>query len=62
VPTPARVAAYRERRVEVIAHELTGAEAEQVWADARALNHGFATYPAMTAGRTIQVFLLKPSP
>jgi F420H(2)-dependent quinone reductase len=57
---PNAVAAYRDRRVPVVARELRGAEAEEVWAAGRALYHGFQTYPAMTAGRTIRVFRLEP--
>jgi deazaflavin-dependent oxidoreductase (nitroreductase family) len=55
---PTATATYRGRSLPVRARELTGAEAEQVWTAARALHSGFATYPAMTAGRVIRVFLL----
>ena len=57
---PRAVAGYRDRRVEVIARELTGLEAEPVWAAARALNRGFTTYPGLAGSREIRVFRLEP--
>jgi deazaflavin-dependent oxidoreductase (nitroreductase family) len=51
---------HGSRTVPVTAHEATGAEAERVWAAALEVHPGFANYPAMTPGRTIRVFLLKP--
>ena len=58
---PRATASYRGRSVPVVARELGGAEAERVWAAARTLHHGFATYPAMATGRTIRVFVLTPA-
>jgi deazaflavin-dependent oxidoreductase (nitroreductase family) len=56
---PRATLSHRGRSLDVIARELGGAEAEQVWADGRALNRGFATYPAMAAGRSIRIFKLE---
>jgi deazaflavin-dependent oxidoreductase (nitroreductase family) len=56
---PRATATSRGRSVPVIARELTGAEADQVWAAGRRLHRGFATYPAMATARTIRVFLLE---
>jgi deazaflavin-dependent oxidoreductase (nitroreductase family) len=56
---PRCTASYRDRSVQVVARELTGAEADQVWAEARQLYRGFSTYPAMAANRTIRVFRLE---
>lgn len=58
---PRATAAYRDRRADVIAEELTGPEAEAVWARGRALNPGFADYPKRAAGRRIRVFRLVPA-
>jgi deazaflavin-dependent oxidoreductase (nitroreductase family) len=55
---PRATVSYRGRQAQVVARELTGAEADQVWAAARPLYRGFATYPAMATGRTIRVFQL----
>jgi deazaflavin-dependent oxidoreductase (nitroreductase family) len=60
IADPRAIAGYRERSIPVIARELTGAEADQIWAAARLLNRGFATYPQLAAGRTIRVFRLEP--
>jgi len=59
---PRATVAFRGRTAAVVARELTGVEADQVWATARDLNRGFATYPAMVTGRTIRVFRLELSP
>jgi deazaflavin-dependent oxidoreductase (nitroreductase family) len=56
---PRATVSYRDRSAQVVARELTGAEADQVWATARQLNRGFATYPARVTGRTIRVFRLE---
>jgi len=56
---PRATASCRGRSVPVVARELTGAEADQVWAAGRRLHRGFATYPAMATARTIRVFLLE---
>jgi deazaflavin-dependent oxidoreductase (nitroreductase family) len=56
---PRATVSYRGRRAQVLARELTGAEAEQVWAAARERYRGFATYPAMAADRTIRIFRLE---
>jgi deazaflavin-dependent oxidoreductase (nitroreductase family) len=55
---PKATARYRGRSTPVMARELTGADADQVWTAARSLHSGFATYPAMATGRIIRVFLL----
>lgn len=55
---PSATASYRDRSARVRARELTGAEAEAVWAAGRRLYRGFSTYPAMAAGRPIRVFVL----
>jgi deazaflavin-dependent oxidoreductase (nitroreductase family) len=47
-----------DRRLEVVAREVTGPEADRIWAAARALYRGYRTYPGRTHGRTIRVFLL----
>jgi deazaflavin-dependent oxidoreductase (nitroreductase family) len=57
---PRATAGYRDRRVEVTAQELTGPEAEQVWARGRTLNPGFADYPRRAGTRRIRVFRLEP--
>jgi deazaflavin-dependent oxidoreductase (nitroreductase family) len=57
---PRATASYRDRRVEVIARELTGDEASAVWQAGRELYRGFSTYPSMAPARTIRVFLLSP--
>jgi deazaflavin-dependent oxidoreductase (nitroreductase family) len=56
---PRAVAGCHGRSVAVVARELTGAEAEAVWAAGRDLYRGFATYPQMAAGRSIRVFRLE---
>jgi len=58
---PHCTAGYGERRAPVVAREVTGAEAEQVWASGRAVYRGFATYPAMAGERQIRVFVLEPA-
>jgi deazaflavin-dependent oxidoreductase (nitroreductase family) len=59
---PRCTASYRDRSVQVVARELTGAEADLVWAEGRRLYRGFSTYPAMAANRTIRVFRLELPP
>jgi deazaflavin-dependent oxidoreductase (nitroreductase family) len=61
VADPRATASYRDRSRPVVARELTGAEAEPVWAAGRALHHGFGTYQAMATNRTIRIFLLEPA-
>jgi deazaflavin-dependent oxidoreductase (nitroreductase family) len=56
---PRATASRRGRRVEVLAREATGARAEQIWQQARALYHGYRTYPERTGGRVIRVFVLE---
>lgn len=56
---PRATAGCRGRTADVVARELTGAEAEAAWATGRQLYRGFATYPAMAGDRTIRVFLLE---
>jgi deazaflavin-dependent oxidoreductase (nitroreductase family) len=58
---PRATASYRDRSVEVTAQELTGPEADAVWARGRTLNPGFADYPRRAAGRRIRVFRLSAS-
>jgi deazaflavin-dependent oxidoreductase (nitroreductase family) len=55
---PRASATCRGRSAQVIARELTGTEAERVWAAGRLMYRGFSTYPEMASGRTIRVFLL----
>jgi hypothetical protein len=45
----------------LVAREVTGPEAEQVWASGRAVYRGFATYPAMARELQIRVFVLEPA-
>ena len=56
---PRAAATCRGRTAAVLARELTGAEADRVWAAGRLMYRGFSTYPEMAAGRTIRVFLLE---
>ncbi len=58
---PLCTASFRGRSVAVEAHQLIGADAEQVWAKARNLYHGFAIYPALAGARSIRVFALMPA-
>ena len=51
--------ASRDRSVDVVAREATGAEAERIWTAARALYRGYRMYPARSQGRIIRVFILK---
>jgi deazaflavin-dependent oxidoreductase (nitroreductase family) len=60
IAEPRARAGYRDRRVEVVARELSGVEAEAVWALGRALNPGFAKYPKLAGKRRIRVFRLEP--
>ncbi len=56
-----RASLAREGRVVAVrAREATGAEAEQIWARARAMYRGYSSYPQRTAGRVIRVFVLEP--
>jgi deazaflavin-dependent oxidoreductase (nitroreductase family) len=57
---PRATVSCRGRSAPVTARELTGPEAEKVWAAGRAIYRGFATYPAMAPDRAIRVFLLQP--
>src|SRR5690242_2560935 len=59
IADPRATASCGGRSAEVIARELTGDEAERVWATARSLNRGFATYPRMVPDRVIRVFQLE---
>ena len=59
IADPRATASCHGRSAQVIVRELTGAQAEQVWAAGRTLYRGFATYPGMVANRTIRVFRLE---
>jgi deazaflavin-dependent oxidoreductase (nitroreductase family) len=50
---------WRGRTVDVVATEVADADAERIWARARALYRGFRVYPERTEGRAIRVFLLR---
>lgn len=56
---PRAVLAWRGRTVDVIATEVTGSDAERIWARARSQYRGFRVYPERTEGRVIRVFLLR---
>jgi deazaflavin-dependent oxidoreductase (nitroreductase family) len=58
---PHATVAWHDHRLDVVAREATGPDADRIWAAARALYRGFRTYPARTYGRTIRVFLLTTS-
>ena len=57
---PRATASRRGRSVEVEAREVAGEQAAAIWQQARALYHGYRTYPERTGGRVIRVFVLEP--
>lgn len=48
------------RSVEVVAEQVNGERAEQIWRTARALYRGFRAYPERAGARQIRVFVLRP--
>jgi deazaflavin-dependent oxidoreductase (nitroreductase family) len=59
---PHATLARDHQRLDVIARELTGPEADDVWKTARGLYRGFRAYPSRTHGRAIRVFAFEKAP
>ncbi|HSL57198.1 MAG TPA: nitroreductase family deazaflavin-dependent oxidoreductase [Acidimicrobiales bacterium] len=52
---------WRDRTVPVVARPAEGDERDRIWATARSIYHGFATYPDRIHGRAVRVFVLEPA-